>query len=275
MVQKDKSDETPEFQRKAILECPVAGIGFHDIKDIWDELYVGAKIALVRERNNKYDKNAVAVALAGDYDGNPDEFDFNFILGYIPRQNNHAIAAMLDMGWEEFIEAEISELKDHAPYSDRLHITVYIRSREPVKPKDNRLRIMYFNDDEEWDSFTDALWQKGYSYFRWGGFPPWEHDLPEKGDKVVFLHKGERETELYLMMIIATGDDCAPFVDDIEELHMTDDRCSYVLTVVKGPVRTMNNCLAFLEKQPADCLQPDVRLEKAASDALMEIIQYD
>lgn len=91
----------------------------------------------------------------------------------------------------------------------------------------------------------------------------------------MFLHKGERETELYLMMIIATGDDCVPFVDDIEEFHMTDDRCSYVLTVVKGPVRAMNNCLAFLEKQPADCLQPDVRLEKAASDALMEIIQYD
>ena len=88
MVQKDKSDETPEFQRKAILECPVAGIGFHDIKDIWDELYVGAKIALVRERNNKYDKNAVAVALAGDYDGNPDEFDFNFNINYVSDDNN-------------------------------------------------------------------------------------------------------------------------------------------------------------------------------------------
>ena len=41
------------FERKALLECPVAGIGFHDIDDVWDELYVGAKIALVRERCNK------------------------------------------------------------------------------------------------------------------------------------------------------------------------------------------------------------------------------
>ena len=28
----------PEYERKVILECPVAGIGFHDINDIWDEL---------------------------------------------------------------------------------------------------------------------------------------------------------------------------------------------------------------------------------------------
>ena len=89
----------PEYERKVILECPVAGIGFHDINDIWDELYVGAKLALVREPNNKYDKNAVAVALADDYDENdPEDFDFDFILGYIPRNNNAAIAAMLDLG---------------------------------------------------------------------------------------------------------------------------------------------------------------------------------
>ena len=103
------------FERKALLECAVAGIGFHDIDDVWDELYVGAKIALVRERYNKYDKNAVAVALAVDYDGDPDDFDFNFILGYIPRTCNSAIAVILDMGHEDIIEAEITEMNEHAP----------------------------------------------------------------------------------------------------------------------------------------------------------------
>ena len=52
----------PQFQRRAILECAVAGIAFHNIDDIWEELCVGDKLALVRERNNRYDKNAVAVA---------------------------------------------------------------------------------------------------------------------------------------------------------------------------------------------------------------------
>ena len=140
----------PEYERKVILECPVAGIGFHDI---WDELYVGAKLALVREPKNKYDRNAVAVALADDYDENaPEDFDFDFILGYIPRNNNAAIAAMLDLGWQEMLEAEITELKDHAPYSDKLHITVYIRSKNvpiksSLKERQRKIKAMICDDD--------------------------------------------------------------------------------------------------------------------------------
>ena len=169
----------PEYERKVILECPVAGIGFHDINDIWDGLYVGAKLALVREPKNKYDKNAVAVALADDYDENdPEDFDFDFILGYIPRKYNAAIAAILDMGWQEMLEAAITELKDHAPYSDKLHIAVYIRSKEPIRPKDDRLHILDF-DDEDWEAFTEELWQKGYTYRRWGKLLPDVTDLPE------------------------------------------------------------------------------------------------
>ena len=146
-------DPAPDYDRKVILECPGAGIGFHDINDIWDELYVGAKLALVREPKNKYDKNAVAVALADDYDENdPENFDFDFILGYIPRNNNAAIAAMLDMGWQEMLEAEITELKDHAPYSDKLHITVYIRSKNvpiksSLKERQRKIKAMICDDD--------------------------------------------------------------------------------------------------------------------------------
>ena len=145
-------DPAPEYERKVILECPVAGIGFHDIKEIWDELYVGAKLALVREPKNKYDKNAVAVALAADYDDDPEDFDFDYILGYIPRNQNTAIAAMLDMGWQEMLEAEITELKDHAPYSDKLHITVYIRSKNvpiksSLKERQRKIKAMICDDD--------------------------------------------------------------------------------------------------------------------------------
>ena len=57
MVPHIEKKEEPKFERKLILECPVAGIGYHDIEDVWDELYVGAKIALVRQKNNKHDKH--------------------------------------------------------------------------------------------------------------------------------------------------------------------------------------------------------------------------
>lgn len=85
----------PSKHRKFFMECRVAGLSFHDIDDIWDELYEGAEIAIIRDKNNKHDKNAVAVALAGDYDGDPDDFDFDFILGYIPRGENEQLATLL------------------------------------------------------------------------------------------------------------------------------------------------------------------------------------
>ena len=265
----------PKYERKVILECPVAGIGFHDINDIWDELYVGAKLALVREPKNKYDKNAVAVALADDYDENdPENFDFDFILGYIPRNNNAAIAAMLDMGWQEMLEAEITELKDHAPYSDKLHITVYIRSKEPILPKDDRLHILDF-DDEEWEAFTEELWQKGYTYRRWGKLLPDVTDLPEEGDMVVFIHPEDEKKVLYLMKVIAEGDEQARSILTHGENpnDSVDDCCPYVLTVVKGPMALTSDELVFLGTQWVGHCHPDFKLEKEVSDKLLTLLQ--
>ena len=268
----DERQEPLASERKALLECAVAGIGFHNIDDVWDELYVGAKIALVRERCNKYDRNAVAVALADDYDGDPDGFDFNFILGYIPRTCNSAIAAILDTGHGDIIEAEISEINDHAPYSDRLHITVFVKAKTPIVPSDNRLRICSF-EDEGWKELADDIWQKGVALFRWGGYPKWEHDLPKKGDKVAFVHKMEETAAMYLMTVIATGDDCSPYVENVEDLHWVDDRSPYALTVVKGPVSVRNEELGFLGAALETCRQPDFKLDQEDSDALMEIFR--
>ena len=127
------SKTTPNEDKKLFMECSIAGISFYDIDDIWNELQIGTKLALVRQKDNAYDKNAVAVALVGDYDGDPDDFDFDFILGYIPRKCNEALAVMLDMGWQDMFETEICELKEHVPYSDRIHISIYIKNRESTE----------------------------------------------------------------------------------------------------------------------------------------------
>ncbi|MGP1591532.1 MAG: HIRAN domain-containing protein [Prevotella sp.] len=115
------------------MECPVAGIAFHDIDEIWDELEVGTKLALVRDKYNQYDKNAIAVALADDYEGVPDEFDFDCILGYIPRDKNQLLALFLDMGWQDMFETKISSLKRYGPYSERIYISIYIKHKEGCK----------------------------------------------------------------------------------------------------------------------------------------------
>ena len=174
------------------------------------------------------------------------------------------------MGHGDIIEAEISEMNDHAPYPERLHITVYVKAKTPLPPSDNRLRICSFEKDG-WNAFADDVWRKGVALFRWGGFPPWELDLPKKGDKVAFVHKAEETAALYLMTVIATGDDCAPYVENVEDLHWVDDCNPYALTVVKGPVSVKNEELGFLGTALETCRQPDFKLNQEDSDALMEI----
>lgn len=261
-------------EKKLFMECSIAGISFHDIDDIWKELQVGTKLALVRQKNNAYDKNAVAVALAGDYDGNPEDFDFDFILGYIPRKDNEALAAMLDAGWEEMFETEICELREHVPYSDRIHISIYIKNKEngtAEQPKDNRLRMMVVRDGKRWKSISDEIWRKGYTYFRWGGFPPWEKDLPGKGDKVVFLYHDMSVIHMYLMQTVAVGEEAAPFGNDYDELFMVDDCSAYVLTNVVGPVTIGSEELRLPKDILQKYYQPDGQLSPSLSNHLVRL----
>ena len=81
-------------------------------------------MALVREKDNKHDKYAIAVALADDYDGDPDDFDFDFILGYVPRTENQHLATMMDLGWTEAFECELSQVNGSNPYKGSLYMKI-------------------------------------------------------------------------------------------------------------------------------------------------------
>ena len=52
-----------------------------------------------------------------------------------------------------------------------------------------------------------------------------------------------------------------------------DDYTSYVQTVVKGPVKVNTDELGFLNRALTERWQPDFKLEKEKSDALLKIIQ--
>ena len=111
-------------------ECQIAGTAFHNLEDIWNELYEGAELALVREKGNRYDKDAIAVALADDYDEDSADFDFNYILGYVPRTENHHLASMIDLGWAEAFECELSQIHGSNPSKGSLYMKIYMVSRE-------------------------------------------------------------------------------------------------------------------------------------------------
>ncbi len=239
---------SPEPPHKKVLfkECAVAGISFHLKYDdeIWDELEAGQEVALVRERKNKYDTNAVAIALKDDYDGDPDNFDFDFILGYVPKSENEEIAKMLDMGWEDVFYTTLSTVKTHGNINDRLRISIFIRDKRPEVVKTDTLRIQSLGYSESFNVIKE-LETRGIVHFRWGGYPTWERPLPEVGDEVVLLCRQANRVMMLLTRIIAKDEDCSPFVDE-DELFAVDDCVCFVLANVCGPLFVNINQLDFL-----------------------------
>lgn len=227
----------PIVARKLFLECPIAGLAYHDISDVWDELYVGAELALVREKHNKHDKNAVAVALAGDFDGDPDDFDFDFILGYVPKEHNTALATLLDMGWNETLRAEITALKGKPTDHNAVKMTIYIVNKAIASSTDVFQAPLFVHsiEEEEWQMLHQQLWDNGFAYFRWRTCFPQQEQFPlvKRHAKVVFYRRGSQQTLLLLMNVVAVGDDCSFFLKDPEELHRIDDCGAYILTAIE------------------------------------------
>ena len=256
-----------EKKRVLYKECQIAGITFHDLRDVWEELYEGAELALVREKDNKNDKYAIAVALADDYDRDPEDFDFDYILGYVPRSENQHLATMIDMGWADAFECELSKIHGSNPYKGSLYMKIYIVSKEEtVEVNQNLLRVMEL-DEDSFDSMMTSLNNHGCCYFRWGGFPPWERTLPVEGNKVVFMNKQETDTILYLMHCIAVGDDKASYLVKDWESYV-DDSCYYVFTNIKGPVVVKNEDVEFLNGKVNNNCQPEATLEKEDTNRL-------
>lgn len=235
------------YKRVFFKECSVAGLSFHIEKDdeLWDELCEGTKIALIRDRKNKYDKNAVAVAFADDYDGDPENFDFDFILGYIPRTDNVEIAALMDAGYADKFEAEISTYHRHGNYNDRILITIWLLSRGPEEMRPNRLRLQSLGF-RECKQMIEELQRRGTAHFRWGFFNDGPLNLPTVGEEVVLVRRQAEKVLMFRMKVIAEGEDCASFIDDPEEIYCVDDRATFVLTNIAGPLTVNIKALYFL-----------------------------
>lgn len=263
-----------EKKRVLYKECPIAGITFHDLRDIWDELYEGAELALVREKDNKHDKYAIAVALADDYDGDPNDFDFDFILGYVPRTENKHLATMLDLGWAEAFECELSQVNGSNPYKGSLYMKIYMVSKdeEEIEEAEHFLPVLEF-DDKQIELFKSSLESKGFSCQRWGALLPDAHDFPDEGNKVVLLHRNLCGVELYLTHIVTRGDNAKFFVKNEEKL--IDDCDWFVLTNVVGPVYVSNDDIKFLDNEPINKVHPEEYVSLQATEELYQLFFRD
>lgn len=261
----------PQRKRKLWTECVVAGWNFQDLDDIWDELDEGTELALVRQRDNEHDYNAVAVALKDDYDGSPDDFDFSLILGYVPRTENIHIAKMLDMGWGDAFTAELTTVKQHGAYDSRLRMSIYIESKEEMEDDETEKAYALRLDDGEFTDFTSDLDIQGFTSYCWGGFPIIENAYPEEKDNVFFIYKQKELTTIYLMHVIAIGEK-ADILLNLNETEQIDDCVNCILTNVKGPIVKPNEIMTFLDDEEIDNSSPRRTLSKEAVRQLKKIM---
>lgn len=101
---------TPGTRHLLLQSSPLAGFQFHAGQNIWNELRVGAALTMQRELQNRHDGRAVAILWNG------------LKLGYIPRNENTAIAQLLDRG--ERLVGHIEELKESQNPWDRVRVVV-------------------------------------------------------------------------------------------------------------------------------------------------------
>ena len=84
--------------RVLVQSSPLAGSQYYAAGRVWPALKLGDRLELIREPDNRHDRNAVRV----DWRGQP--------LGYVPRAENRAVARALDAG--ERLEGRVSRLRD-------------------------------------------------------------------------------------------------------------------------------------------------------------------
>lgn len=262
------------YKRVLFKQCKIAGISFH-VKyndELWEALEVGTKLALVRHRNNQYDRNAVAVALADDFDGDHDNFDFDFILGYVPRTANSELAAMMDAGYQDKFEATISTYYPHDKINDRITISIWLLSLEPVPLSDSNLRIQPMALTQL-QAMTDVLQRDGFAHYRCKKESPDIHSIPTEGNEIIVVNPMGESVVIYHMKVIASGMKAVKFIEPDQTPRQDDGLTDYILTNIAGPFVIDKQCLAFLSDKPLlqrrvyDLLNPE------QSDRLSHIVK--
>ena len=100
-----------ESVRLLVQSSPLAGSQYYAVGELWREMRVGDPLTLIREPDNRHDRNAIRVEWRGRK------------LGYVPRAENRAVAAALDGG--DRLVARISRLTEHADPWQRVEFEVF------------------------------------------------------------------------------------------------------------------------------------------------------
>lgn len=248
------------------MECYVSGLYYYITDDLWDEIKEDMELYLEKDNNNQYDHNAITVNLYNDEDE-------CYTIGYIPSKKKERLASIIDMGWGDILGCRVSEKSDVTGGQKAIKLSVFIKNISEFKKTflTKTYRAAYI-DEEGLRHINKSLIQDGYVYFRWGGFSPQNHNLPNVKEKVFFIHRNEGYVEIYLMSVVARGDKCSPFLTNPDELYKPDDCSPFILTNIKGPVKVDIEKIDFLEDEDFYYGQPETILSDDIAQKLKTMI---
>jgi hypothetical protein len=101
-----------EGVRALVQSSPLAGSQYYALSAVWQEIKAGDALTLVREADNRHDRNAIRVEWRGHK------------LGYVPRAENRIIAAALDAG--DRLTARVSSVNDNKNPWQRVAFEVFV-----------------------------------------------------------------------------------------------------------------------------------------------------
>ncbi len=101
-----------ETIRILIQNSPLAGSQYYAVSKVWNDIRVGDRLVLIRETDNRHDRNAIRI----EWNGHK--------LGYVPRAENRATAQALDAG--EKLEARVTRMRENPDPWQRVEFAVYL-----------------------------------------------------------------------------------------------------------------------------------------------------
>mgnify|MGYP002626766665 CR=1 FL=1 len=112
-----KAQENKPVKRVHLDNFHIAGFGYWDGCEAFENLKIGTKLELVREEGNAFDPYAVAI-----YHG-------DLKLGFIPRGKNHDISKYLDMGLGGIYEVRVTRITPDVHPEEQVEVILYIKNQ--------------------------------------------------------------------------------------------------------------------------------------------------
>lgn len=98
----------------------IAGFTYWDGCITLCELKVGTLLKLVREEENKFDPNAVAI------------YYKEYKLGFVPRDENELISKMLDLGYADAFELRVQRVSPESHPEKQISVVLFLKAANEV-----------------------------------------------------------------------------------------------------------------------------------------------